>query len=168
MALDLSALSTALKRFTDNVTARISDADAAVKADIESLMTQLTDEYNASVEVIQGESEAEGSAVAINEKFLDLGAGNAIDASLANHYGKTITGATTLSVSNASAEKVTTFILHLTNGGTNVTWWSGIRWSNGTKPTLTASGRDVLAFTSKDGGVTWDGFLVGQDMKAAA
>ncbi|QTH80205.1 hypothetical protein PA10_00005 [Pseudomonas phage pPa_SNUABM_DT01] len=108
--------------------------------------------------------------VAIIEKLADLAAGTAIDVRLANHYKKTITGATTLSVSNVpESGRVVSFTLHLVNGGSAaVNYWPNISWSEGTKPTLKAAGRDVLAFTSYDGGATWDGYHIGRDMKLPA
>ncbi|MNO12918.1 hypothetical protein D3C76_25360 [compost metagenome] len=105
--------------------------------------------------------------VAVVEKMVALDA-NDIDARLANHFKKTIAGATALTVSNMpEAGRVISFTLHLTNGGSAaVTFWPGIQWSEGTAPTLKAAGRDVLAFTSHDSGVTWDGYHIGRDMKA--
>ncbi|MNZ76567.1 hypothetical protein D3C78_950790 [compost metagenome] len=109
-------------------------------------------------------------SVAIVEKLVDLAAGTSIDVRSANHFKKTIAGATTLSVTNIpEAGKVASFTLKLTNGGSAaVTFWPNINWSEGTAPTLKAAGRDVLAFTSDDGGATWDGYHIGRDMKLPA
>lgn len=92
--------------------------------------------------------------------------GTAIDLSLGNYFTKTISGATTLTVSNVpTTGTASSFILDLTNAGASVTWWSGVKWANGVAPTLTASGRDSLGFYTYDGGTTWSGFLIGRDMK---
>lgn len=93
-----------------------------------------------------------------------------IDLSAGNFFTKTISGATTFTVSNVPATGTAiTFILELTNGGSDtITWFSGVTWVAGTAPTLTASGRDVLAFYTFDNGSTWNGFVVGLDVKAAA
>lgn len=94
-------------------------------------------------------------------------AANAIDLSLGNYFTKTITVASTLTVSNVPATGTSvSFILDLTNGGAfAVTWWTGVKWANGTAPTLTGSGRDVLGFFTHDGGTTWTGLVLGKDIK---
>lgn len=83
------------------------------------------------------------------------------------YFTKTITGATTLTVSNvASSGVVSAFVLDLTNGGAGaVTYFSGVKWAGGTAPTLTAAGRDTLGFFTHDGGTTWSGFVLGKDIK---
>jgi hypothetical protein len=91
------------------------------------------------------------------------------DINLANgvYFTKTISGATTLTVSNVIASgAVNSFMLDMTNGGSAViTWWSGMKWASGAAPTFTAAGRDLLGFTSHDGGTTWNGLLLGKDIK---
>lgn len=92
-----------------------------------------------------------------------------IDLSTANYFTKTISGATTLTVSNVPASGTTaSFILDLTNGGSaTITWFSGVTWPGGIAPTLTASGRDVLGFYTYDAGTTWTGLVLGLNVKAA-
>ena len=94
-------------------------------------------------------------------------AASAIDLSTGNYFTKTISGATTFTVSNVPASgTVGAFILELTNGGSaTVTWFSGVKWASGTAPTLTASGVDVIAFYTHDGGTTWRGAVVSKDSK---
>ncbi len=84
-----------------------------------------------------------------------------------NYFTKTISGATTFTVSGvAAAGTSSSFILDLTNGGSaTITWWSGVKWAGGTAPTLTASGRDVLGFFTHDAGATWTGLVLGKDVK---
>lgn len=93
-------------------------------------------------------------------------AANDINLSLGNAFTKTITGATTLTVSNVPSAGITaTFILDLTNGGVGaITWW-GVKWVGGTAPTLTSAGRDSLGFFTHDGGTTWSGVVIGKDIK---
>ena len=93
--------------------------------------------------------------------------GTSIDTAAANYFTKTISGATTLSVTNVpSAGTSVSFILDLTNGGSAaITWWAGMKWAGGTAPTLTSSGRDVLGFFTHDGGTTWSGLVLGKDVK---
>ena len=93
-------------------------------------------------------------------------AANNIDLALGNVFTKTISGASTLTVSNVPAAGVSaSFILKLTNGGSAaVNWWAGVKWPGGTPPTLTVSGRDNLYFQTDDGGTTWDCVII-KDMK---
>lgn len=90
-----------------------------------------------------------------------------IDVRSGNYFTKTISGATTLTVSNVpAAGTAASFILDLTNGGSaTITWFSGVKWAGGTAPTLTSAGRDVLGFFTHDGGTTWTGLLLGKDVK---
>lgn len=92
---------------------------------------------------------------------------NAIDLSTGNVFTKTISGATTLTVSNTpTTGAAASFILELTNAGSaGITWFSGVKWAGGTAPTLTASGVDVLGFYTWDGGTTWRGFVLSKDSK---
>jgi hypothetical protein len=101
----------------------------------------------------------------LHEVRVAMGANN-IDCNAGAVFSKTISGATTLTVSNVPASgTVASFILDLTNGGSAViTWWSGMKWPAATAPSLTASGRDVLGFYTFDGGTTWNGLLLGKGM----
>lgn len=100
------------------------------------------------------------------EKSVPVAASN-LDLSQGTVFAKTISGATTFTVSNVpAAGSVASFLLDLTNGGSAViTWWAGIKWPAGVQPGLTAAGRDVLGFFSYDGGTTWTGLLLGRDVK---
>ena len=107
-----------------------------------------------------------GAITALRETKVAMGANN-IDLATGNVFTKTITGATTLTVSNVLASgNANSFILELTNGGAYaITWFSGIKWSGGTVPTLTASGVDILGFYSHDGGTTYRGIVLAKDSK---
>lgn len=107
-----------------------------------------------------------GDSLPFEEMYTAMGS-NDINCSVAVAFSKTISGATTLTVSNvASAPETVSFLLELTNGGSaTVTWWSGIKWTGGTAPTLTASGVDILGFYTHDGGTTWRGLVLSQDSK---
>ena len=73
-------------------------------------------------------------------------------------FTKTITAATTFTFTGVTSGAAATFSLVLTNGGAyTITWPSSVKWSNGSAPTLTSSGKDVLTFLSEDGGTTWYG-----------
>ena len=92
---------------------------------------------------------------------------NNIDLSTGDFFTKTISGATTLTVSNVpTTGKAGGFILELTNGGSAViTWWTGVKWASGTAPTLTSAGVDILSFYTVDGGTTWRGAVISKDSK---
>ena len=108
-----------------------------------------------------------GAITAIRETQVSLGVSSAIDLSLGNVFTKSVNSDTTFSVLNyLSSGTSNSFILELTNAGSfTITWFSGIKWSEGIAPKLTASGVDVLGFYSYDGGVTWKGLVLGNDMK---
>lgn len=99
------------------------------------------------------------------EKAVSLSAAD-IDLATGNYFYKTIAVNTTFTVTNVPANLTAqSFILELTNAGTyTITWFSGLTFVGGVAPTLTASGRDVLAFFTRDGGTTWSGFVVGKNL----
>lgn len=101
------------------------------------------------------------------QEFRSAMAANDINLRTANYFTKTISTATTFTVSNVPAAGTTaSFILDLTNGGAGtITWWTGVKWTGGVAPTLTISGRDVLGFFTHDGGTTWTGLILGKDIK---
>jgi len=91
-----------------------------------------------------------------------------IDLSLGNSVSATVdTSANTFTFSNPTAsDEQCGFVLYLTNGGSQTVNWPGaVDWAGGTAPTLTTSGKDILCFTTIDGGTTWYGFAAGLDMK---
>ena len=79
-------------------------------------------------------------------------------------FSATISGATTISLTNVPATGTAMLMLRLTNGGSaTVTWPSGIKWPGGTAPTLTASGLDEVVLMRTSAGV-WSG-AVRKDVK---
>ena len=107
-----------------------------------------------------------GAITSLREVAVAMGANN-IDLATGNLFTKTITTATTLTVSNVpAAGQVGYMILQLTNGGSAaVTWFSGVKWAGGTAPTLTASGKDILSFYTIDAGTTWNIVSIQKDVK---
>ena len=107
-----------------------------------------------------------GAITAIRETKVAMAANN-IDLATGNLFTKTISGATTLTISNALASgNVNSFVLELTNGGSAViTWFSGVKWAGGIAPTLTTAGVDILGFYSHDGGTTWNILGINKDVK---
>ena len=95
-------------------------------------------------------------------------AAHTVDLSLGNVQTYTLSGNQTLIFSNPPATGTSgSFTLIVTNGGSATLSWpaSITKWAGGTAPTLTASGIDILTFTTIDGGTNWYGFLAGADMK---
>ena len=86
----------------------------------------------------------------------------------ANFFTATSTGATTWAFTNPVASgDFCGFITELTNGGEYTQAWpAAVDWPGGTAPTLTASGKDQLVFTTRDAGTTWLGFVAGLDIKS--
>ena len=107
-----------------------------------------------------------GAITGLRETKVAMAANN-IDLAAGNLFTKTISGATTLTISNALASgNVNSFVLELTNAGSaTITWFSGVKWVGGTAPTLTVSGKDILGFYSHDGGTTWNVLGVNKDVK---
>lgn len=101
------------------------------------------------------------------ETAVALGTGSAIDLSLGTVFSKTVTATTTFTVSNvAPTGLVSSFILELTNGGSQtIAYFSGVKWSAGSAPTLTTAGVDILGFYTTDGGTTWRGSVLSSDSK---
>lgn len=101
----------------------------------------------------------------LHETSIALAALN-IDCNAATIFTKTIVAISTLTVSNVPASGTSaSFILELTNGGAfAITWWPGVKWSDGVAPTLTASGVDALGFYTVNGGATWRGLLLAANL----
>ena len=94
-------------------------------------------------------------------------AAHTVDLSLGNVQTYTISGAQTLVFCNPPATGTSgSFTLLVTNGGSaTLTWPASItKWAGGTAPTLTASGVDIIVFTTIDAGTNWYGFAAGLDM----
>ena len=109
-----------------------------------------------------------GPIIGTKEKKVSLGASNNIDLAEGNLFIKNVTGNITFTLSNISAgnDIVHTFILEIVNGGNyTITWFNNIKWYNGTAPTLSTAGTDILSFYTHDKGVTWRGFILAIDSK---
>lgn len=104
------------------------------------------------------------SLMGVTYKRRDLGSINTtanIDLSLAMYHTMTITGATTVSITNVkSGSIVSNMGLRIVNGGANMTWPASVKWPNGEVPVLSVTGTDILNFISDDNGTTW--YNIGQ------
>lgn len=90
-----------------------------------------------------------------------------LDLSLANEHRITMpAGNITIALTgDTNAQKFIVSILQDATGSRTVTWFSTIRWTSGTTPTLTttASKRDTFGFI-RTGSGTYDGFIIGQNI----
>lgn len=79
-----------------------------------------------------------------------------IDLTTSNNFAHVVTAATTFTVTAKDDYGFQLGTLILSNGGAfTVTWPSNFKWSDGTPPSLVASGIDVITFFTIDKGVTF-------------
>ena len=144
-------------------TVQAYDATIVVDADI-GVSVQAYDADTTKNDVANTFTAAQTFGAGVVEKKVAIAASE-IDLALGNYFTKTISGSTTFTIANTAASgSVNSFVLELTNAGTNVIVWSGVTWAAATAPTFSASGVDVVAFFTSDGGTTWRGFVLGLGM----
>lgn len=85
-----------------------------------------------------------------------------IDMDAAEQFTATVTGDVTITPSNGGRNGGA--VLYLTDGGAHSITWSGVLWDGGAAPSLSASGVDVIAFSTPDSGTTIYGYLAGAAM----
>jgi len=87
---------------------------------------------------------------------------HAVDLELGNVFTYTLSGGQTVTFTNPPASGTAgSFTMIVTNGGSaTLTWPTSVDWPAATAPTLTASGVDILFFTTCDGGTIWYGTAV--------
>ena len=87
---------------------------------------------------------------------------HAVDLELGNVFTYTLSGSQTVTFTNPPASGTAgSFTMIVTNGGSaTLTWPTSVDFPAATAPTLTASGVDILFFTTCDGGTTWYGTAV--------
>lgn len=97
-----------------------------------------------------------------------------IDCSAANNFEHTLTENTTITFTNVPANGVAfavalKIIQDAGASGFVLSYPSGGKWGEATAPTLaaTASGSDVLVFTTTNGFTNWDGYHAGKNLGAA-
>jgi hypothetical protein len=91
-----------------------------------------------------------------------------IDLELGNYVTLTQTGQVTLTVTHPAATgKACGFILEVVNGGaySGIVWFANVKWPQGSAPSMTSAGTDVLVFLTHDAGATWRGVQVMRDSK---
>lgn len=102
-------------------------------------------------------------------KYVDDGSGSgtrAFNLATGSYHKAQVSGITTFQFSSAPASEAFGWILELVNGGAYaVTWPASVKWPDGTAPTLTTSGTDLLVFLTRDGGTTWHGVVCSADSR---
>jgi hypothetical protein len=86
-----------------------------------------------------------------------------INLTLGNCISATVdTSTNTFTFSNPTAsDELSSFIVFLTNGGSQTVAWPGtVDWAGASAPALTTSGLDILVFHTIDGGTIWHGILL--------
>ena len=88
-----------------------------------------------------------------------------VDLQAASYFKLIVTGPVALTINPIGLEGpyISKFVLEITNGGTDVTWWDGIRWENGTPPVL-SNGVDLIEFTTFEGGYFTIGVVKAQNI----
>jgi hypothetical protein len=150
------------------VTVQGYDATIVVDADIGSTV-QAYDADTTKNDVANTFTAAQTFGASVVEKKVAIAAAE-IDLALGNYFTKSSVGTLTLTLTNEAATgSVSAFVLELANGASPAVTFtfnagSTVTWAAATAPTLTASGTDVLAFFTHDGGTTWRGFVLGLGM----
>ena len=83
---------------------------------------------------------------------------NTINVALANYFISTPAGTTTFTFEGVPTSRDSSFVIELTNGGSyTINWPAAVKWPSATAPTLTASGKDLIIFSTANTGSTWRG-----------
>ena len=90
----------------------------------------------------------------VNTNIVDLSTGTNIDCSAGTYFTKTITGSTTLTVSNIPSDRTYAFTLRILNGSSGtITWWNGVTWAGYNTPIMT--GTMLFMFVTDNSGTSW-------------
>lgn len=138
---------------------------------IDSIVKAVSDVANAALPKAGGTMTGELEVLTERYTTVDLGtiATNAnfeLDLDAGNFFFGTVTAAVTLSFKSGTVPASSRFfavVLEITNGGTNVSWPTSVKWPGGTAPALQASGVDVVSMYTRDGGTTWRAALAHGD-----
>jgi len=78
-----------------------------------------------------------------------------IDCSAGNYFTKSVSSNSTFSVSNVPSSGSYSFTLLVTHTGGSIGWFSGVKWSENTAPTLSTGKKHLFMFVTNDGGSNW-------------
>lgn len=156
-SLPLDGLAAVKADLRDNLQAAKDEIEAlqAAKADLQGAL--LTNpELRAYVET------SPTAEVVGGQLTIDLAMGNVSEVTLTENVA-------VLALTNPPAVdragSVTLILRQDGAGGRTVAWPGAVKWAGGTPPLVTSAANavDVYAFVTRDGGVTWYGFLGGKD-----
>lgn len=83
---------------------------------------------------------------------------NTINVALSNYFVHSPAGTTTYTFEGVPVARDSSFVVELTNGGSyTITWPAAVRWPANTVPTFTASGKDLVIFSTANTGSIWRG-----------
>jgi hypothetical protein len=87
-----------------------------------------------------------------------------VDLSTGGYFVDTLAANTTYTFSSPGT--VQTFLMEITGASTfAITWPASVQWAGGSAPTVPAAGQtDVLSFTTGDGGTTYLGLLLADNI----
>lgn len=156
---DLDGIDTQVKSNDDAAAAAQTDATQAL-ADAAAAQATADAALPKAGGVMTGRVDAHTGTLKFSALGSISGAQN-LDMSGHQVFSMTLTGATTLTPTNVPnvSGNLVILIVDITSNGNTVTWWSGIKWSRATAPTLSSSGRDIVTFISYDGGTNWSGVV---------
>ena len=124
---------------------------------VDAILKDVSDVADAAMPAAGGAFTGEVSMLTQTFTLSDLGnivTTQELDLDAANFFYATVTGAVTISFTNVPSG-VVFVVFEITNGGSNVSWPSSVKWPGGSAPTLTASGVDVITLYTRDSGTTW-------------
>ena len=144
--------------FTPSTTIKSSE----VNTNFSNLATQGGKEHSAAGkhEIIEPTATKQGI------KTLVDGATVTLDLDTGNDFQVTLEGNRTIALSNIDVgQKFVLDLIQDGGGGNTVTWFSTIKWPDGTAPTLTATGGDSDSFGFRCTAVgQYKGYILGQAM----
>lgn len=103
---------------------------------------------------------------AVNDTLLNMwtavesGASVTLDLSAANHFTRTVGGATTFAFSNAPSGQAFGFSLRVTHTSGAITWPASVVWPEGAAPSLSSGRVHLFTFFTDDGGTKWRGSVL--------
>lgn len=87
-----------------------------------------------------------------------------LDLSTGTYFSFTLSGATTVSFTNAPASGTAVgFSIEINGDGSAITWPSSVKWSGGVAPVASAS-KELYALVTTDGGTTYYGRKAAEEL----
>jgi hypothetical protein len=144
-----------------------ASAGAAPNGSIDTILGDTQTTADAAMPKAGGVFTGEIDVLTARYELVDLGSALdgavQLDLDAGNFFFGTLDDDITISFTNVPADGVF-IVLELTSTGAHsVTWPGSVRWPNGTQPSLTSGGVDILTLFTRDAGTTWRGALAMED-----